>query len=151
MNICMEIKKRKILKSKVNLKGGKKMKCDVGSIDNDVNLYKVYYKGEILDLTNLYLTLKHELNKDSGNKNELKSYYIAREGIDQLKNMKKTLKTGNLSILLDNLKSEEITKNSTYNIDSDTKFSDGDIMLLLKELRKKNSVVGNICFNGISI
>ena len=59
-------KKKKILKSKVNLKGGKKMKCDVGSIDNDINLYKFYYKGEILDLTNLYLFLKEELKKDSG-------------------------------------------------------------------------------------
>ena len=43
-------------------------------------------------------------------KNQLKLFYIGSEGIDHLKNMKKTLKTGNLSILLDNLKIEGNTK-----------------------------------------
>ena len=144
-------KKKKILKSNVSLKGGKKMKCDVESIDNDINLYKFYYKGEILDLTNIYLFLKEELKKDSMDKNELKSYYLGVEAINHFKDMKKTLKTGNLSILLDNLKSKEYKSNLKYGISEAATFNDQDIMILLKELRKRNSVVGNVCFNGISI
>ena len=57
------------------------MKCDIGSIDNNVNLYKFYYKGEILDLTNLYLFLKEELKKESVDKNQLRLYYLGKKGL----------------------------------------------------------------------
>ena len=133
------------------LKGGDNLKCDVSSIDNDINLYKFYYKGEILDLSNLYLFLKEELKKESEEKYQLRLYYLGREAIDHFKDMKKNMKIANLSILLDNLKSRQYETNLKYDIKEPTYFNDQDIMILLKELKKRNTVVGNICFNGISI
>lgn len=138
-------------KKEVVLRGGDNLKCDVSSIDNDINLYKFYYKGEILDLSNLYLFLKEELKKESEEKYQLRLYYLGREAIDHFKDMKKKTKVANLSILLDNLKSKQYKTNLKYNINEPTNFNDQDIMILLKELKKRNTVVGNICFNGISI